>query len=160
MDEKDNTKFDPVALNLKTEVGLPKQVILPMVVYRGIRANSRTLSITDRQQDVPRALKDWMRADSRYRDWFADDEPEVEPVDETETSPTLDAQLHVPTDQVHTELEVPADEAVNADHPFDFDVDNATVDELRDYATQWNINLKGASLKADIQDRIREVIGG
>ena len=46
------------------------------------------------------------------------------------------------------------------DNPFDFDVEGAkNIDELRDFARKHNINLEGATLRADIEDRIREVIG-
>lgn len=64
----------PVALNLKKLVALPQVVILTAAL-RSKLGIDRRLTIYERQQAVPEAVREWMRSDKRYTDWFEADVP-------------------------------------------------------------------------------------
>lgn len=165
MELSNNPDFESVSLNLKQSVVLPQTVPLTKAVYRLLKTNTRTLQITKHDQQVPRALKDWMQSDYRYREWF-DVEPEA----------SVDAQIvedsgdeivtdddpvdSVDTDSTEKSGEITEDsgsEIVTDDGkglPEDTSLDDMSKDGLVAYAEKHGIEVKSSWNKPDIREAI------
>jgi hypothetical protein len=69
-----------VPLNLSKDVELPLNLMIPgrLVAETGF---PRRFTVKQHDEKVPQAVRDWLKADSRYAKLFAPDEPGKSPAD-------------------------------------------------------------------------------
>lgn len=140
---------EPVSLNLKSSVVLPQTVVLPLRLHRHTGVNRR-LTITRRDQEVPKGVREWMQRDPRYTDWF--EEAGVGQHEQVIVSDAAAAPAEVDDDAkpdtppaVSPEGETWSSQAV--------------VPVLRDYAKRHGVLLTAEDKKSDIIAKLRAARG-
>jgi len=131
---EDSSMNEPVSLNLKSSVVLPQTVVLPLRLHRHTGVNRR-LTITRRDQEVPKGVREWMQRDPRYADWF-----EEVGVGQHEQVIVSDAAA-APAD---------ANERWSAE---------MRVDQLRAYAKRHNVAIESTDTKGPIIEKLRAARG-
>ena len=138
-----------VSLNLKNSVALPQTVVLPLRLHRHTGVNRR-LTITRRDQEVPKGVREWMQRDPRYTDWFEEagvgqHEPVIVP--DAAAAPA-EADDDAKPDTPHAVS--PEGETWSS---------QAVVPVLRDYAKRHGVLLTAEDKKSDIIAKLRAARG-
>lgn len=130
---------EPVTLNLKADVRLPRDIILPMAIVRQTRV-ARRFTIASHNQQVPALVAQFLREDPRYAGWHA----------ETETaSAARMTAAPAPTETPDEPTETPAE-------PWS---ETMVVPELRAYAARFGVELSADDKKADVVAKLRAARG-
>jgi len=173
-----------VPLNLNNKAVLGSKVYVPArfeKALRGVQVSHyrlRLLTLVSRDQSVPSFIRDWMRQDYRYKDWFdASPVPVAEPqalelLDEDGDEETIGGEVFVipltPPMPEESVVDAPAppmeEEEDKATDPFfeawgrdDIESANLSGDEgLFAYADYMGIDLGDAKLKAEVLATILE----
>lgn len=154
---------------------LPKTIKVPVRIMDETGL-PRRYAIKDRDQEVPSQLREWMLTQPQYRGWFKEGEPivvvaqDVVPVEPDDAPTTDERKDETPpppkeADASETDETPPEDDPAGDETPPEDDpeadekpIDAMNVEELREFARNNDINLKGASRKDDILEEIRRAV--
>lgn len=127
---------EPVALHLSGSARLPQTIILPMKIVAHYDV-PRRFNISDREQIVPRAIKDWMQAQPRYAGLFASGQPDVAQ-DAGEIAEKAPAKARKPakaqTEPEAAKVQLPPPDAVKQPEPPQGEDDEQTAGDEEDAA--------------------------
>lgn len=167
-------------LNLKAGAPLGSKVFVPARVDKALRGlvvpnyKARILTVLSHQQSVPTVISDWMRGDYRYRDWFAEEAPEIPAADEEESLEPLLTENDGLNTQENGEAAVSPKDLSTGNDGLDVvetpvvsifdawmveDIEEANLsgeDGLLAYAAAKGIELGDAKLKGDVLAAILE----